>query len=261
MGSSIFINNLYRNKRSTYLCIFLFIKSCLGMFNPAFCSQPFHHADIGIDWHQTSLAHKFSDYQGSMWGLYLQYEYIRNGHLYLGANFYWSHGNISDHLDSCINDLDTQARIGWTCYKNICRYALFFTPYIGYGYRKIDRELDIQIKIKRKNLRFYLPIGLRTSLQLSKCWELVLNVQGRYSTYSFTEGNNKNVYFSRTNKWGLLAELPIIYHFSPDNCVGVDIKLVPYLKYDYFGKLKNIPIDRSFDYKQTGIMLIGGYRF
>lgn len=217
---------------------------------------------LGPEWDWQSQNYSSITQSGSLWGLAADFDYLCCRNWYIGANLSWVKGDVGGNARDVRNDLDIQARLGYTFCLTVCGCRWSLAPYAGFGYRELDTTINNQGNLVDNYQRYYAPIGVRLAFARCSCWDVGLNVQARIDVGTSEYVGVTTVGVRLKREVGVWLEVPIAYHFCPNERCGWDLRLVPFFKWDRFGQPRTLPTPPLvLNLYDGGLKLQLGYRW
>lgn len=201
--------------------------------------------------------------QGWLYGLRINYDYIKRYHIYWGLDAHWAKGTLNGHnggraiLKSSFSDAQIEGRLGYT-FQAKCLYQPSLTPFLGYGYFKDcnDFRTPSPLPVKFTTTYRYISYGFLASIAPTELLNLGLNfkswsmIHARVKVHDDPEEENVSMLIGE--RFNYRIELPVVYRFCSCN-QHLEIGISPFYELRHYGERENFP----FDFLDTKFRLWG----
>jgi hypothetical protein len=219
-----------------------------------------HHLFVGFDVDAQGRKSATGSPWGGLWGVSGSYDYIHGCDWYIGGQASWVTGRAHNGDKHSIEDLDAQGRWGYTCFFRFGNGIFYVTPFMGLGWRELTDRFIGEASGTFTYKKWYLPIGVKAAWLVLRCWELGTNLEFTFDVDPVVRTGSSSVHSELQKEWSFRFELPVTYHHASWNAWGWEARLVPYGRWERFGKPKFGPSTARFREWDGGVLFQLGYR-
>lgn len=219
-----------------------------------------HHLFVGFGLDAQGRTSATGSPWGGLWGVAGSYDYVRSFDWYVGGRLSWVNGNMHNGTKHNIKDLDVEGRWGYTWFF-CCGPCLFYaTPFVGIGWRELTDRFIGAASTTFTYKKWYLPVGIRGAWLALPWLEMGVDLEFTFDVDPVVRTGSASVTSELQNLWGVRLELPITYHHAQWVCCGWEARLVPFGRWERFGKPKYGPTTARFGEWDGGFLFQIGYR-
>jgi hypothetical protein len=232
-------------------------------------NQKSHRLFIGPEifyrnYNEEEIVPQFKSFEfGFLYGVKLQYDYVKRNAIYFGGDFRYDRGQttysgglqdqfgnfVAPYNSTTDNEfVNLEGRLGYT-FKADKVGRLLMTPFIGYGYQRWSRDISgdgeipgfgpFPISDLSEDYSWqYLAGGLRTEYRPSKSFTVGLNLKvlGMVNGKINVSGPGFEEKLDLGEKIQLEVEFPLTYHIVDKPKSSIDVRFTPFYRSQNIGR-------------------------